>query len=138
LAKGGFGKAGGMNLDTSFKQLKSNPVVEPDIQKDIQKDNKLAIKEDSQTDIQADIESDIHTDTGIVDKKSGKTKKAQLAAFIASKKSKKKDTKVFVGLHLPEYINEILTQFKKDTDTDKSEAVVIALRLYLKDYLDED
>lgn len=59
-----------------------------------------------------------------------------MAALIASKKGRKNE-KVFVGLHLPKDVDEVLTQFKKDTDIDRSEAVATAVRLLLKDYFDK-
>jgi len=58
-----------------------------------------------------------------------------LAALIASKKKRKED-KVFVGLHLPRDVDEVLTQFKKDTDIDRSEAVASFVRIMLKDYFE--
>ncbi|MGC7873710.1 hypothetical protein ACPUYX_19630 [Desulfosporosinus sp. SYSU MS00001] len=64
----------------------------------------------------------------------GKIKEdSPLAALIASKK---KGSKVLVGLHLPEDVDEMLTKFKKDTDIDKSETVATAVRLFLKEYFE--
>ena len=120
------------------------------------------IKIDNSIDIQKDIDSNI----SISDKKSIELSKKQtdkktknqsnklegkvdakkdnlsdiessLTELIATRKSKKKNSKVFVGLHLPEDVDEVLTQFKKDTDIDRSEAVASFVRIMLKDYFDK-
>lgn len=121
---------------------------------DIPVDNKMDIQLDNKIDNQLDISLDNHKTsklskqktketpsqkTGKQTSKNDKQKDSQpelespLAALIASKKKRKED-KVFVGLHLPRDVDEVLTQFKKDTDIDRSEAVASFVRIMLKDY----
>ena len=129
-------------IDLGFNSLNNDK----DIKKDIPIDNKIDIQPDiSSTDlitkkktdnitkkktIQKDKQKDIIKDaTPILETQS------PMAALIASKK--KGIGKVFVGLHLPEDVDRVLTQFKKDTDIDRSEAVSTAVRLFLNEYFDK-
>jgi len=133
----------------------SNRDIRVDSKLDISKNNISDIKIDSKIDNESDIiltnqkASDLSKkktrDTSIqkAGKQTGKNDKQKhssqlelespLAALIASKKKRKED-KVFVGLHLPRDVDEVLTQFKKDTDIDRSEAVASFVRIMLKDY----
>jgi len=92
--------------------------IQPDIKPVIKKTKKQTIPKEKQKVIQPAIEP-----------------QSPMDALIASKK--KGESKVFVGLHLTEDVDRVLTQFKKDTDIDRSEAVTNAVRLFLKDYFDK-
>jgi len=116
--------------------------------KDIPTDNISDILIDSNQDIKIDNKLDIPLANNQISKISKKKPRKQtsknsqpefespLAALIASKKGKRKEDKVFVGLHLPRDVDEVLTQFKKDTDIDRSEAVASFVRILLKDYFE--
>lgn len=143
------------------EELNFNALIKPAVVEGIQGDDVKAGNE-SNKDIKLDNKLDIplvnQPNSEIVKKKTGKTysqrtgkqtskndkqKDSQpelespLAALIASKKGKRKEDKVFVGLHLPRDVDEVLTQFKKDTDIDRSEAVASFVRILLKDYFDK-
>lgn len=130
--------------------------IQVDSKLDISKDNIQDIKIDSKIDNESDIPLTNQTASGLSKKKTRDTSsqkagkqtskndkqkhsqlelESPLAALIASKKKRKQD-KVFVGLHLPRDVDEVLTQFKKDTDIDRSEAVASFVRIMLKDYFE--
>jgi len=144
----------GIQGDDIKEGNESNLDILLDNKLDISPDNKVDISPDNKIDNQLDIPlasqatSDLSKKktretssqkTGKQTSKNDKQKDSQpelespLAALIASKKKRKED-KVFVGLHLPRDVDEVLTQFKKDTDIDRSEAVASFVRIMLKDY----
>ena len=134
------------------EELNFNALIKPSIVEGIQgdgiKEGNKDIPKNNISDIKIDNKLDIPLANNQVSKISKKKPRKQtskdsqpeiespLAALIASKKGKRKVDKVFVGLHLPRDVDEALTQFKKDTDIDRSEAVASFVRILLKDYFE--
>jgi len=123
------------SLDNKSDNLIDNKIdTQPDILKDIDKSTKKVDKvsekqtnrKENKRNNQDDIKKGILKETPLPE--------SPMAALIASKK--KGVVKKFVGLHLPSDVDDVLTQFKKDTDIDKSEAVTEAVKLFLKDYFE--